>query len=157
MVKTTSSTFTMEGDVTKVQTNLIFTINTNHMKCKAVWREAKSLGSPITILRVCVRIPHLPIQYRDKGNIKSITQAIGKAFKVDEATLNELNGLFIKVLMEIDVQLPLKRVLVVNGENGNPILISYKKLFEVYFYYGRSVGRSIRGFHALFSLTYECL
>ncbi|KAM1724365.1 hypothetical protein ACFX13_022862 [Malus domestica] len=41
------------------------------------------------------------------------------------------------VLMEVDLRLPLKRVMIINDQEDYPVLLSYEKLFEVCFYYGR--------------------
>lgn len=48
-----------------------------------------------------------------------------------------LNGLFVKVLLEVDLRFPLKRVLIVNHDNDFPVLVSYEMLFEVCFYCGK--------------------
>ena len=45
----------------------------------------------------------------------------------------------IRVLVGIHVRLPLKRVLVVNGDDDLPSFLSYEKLFEVCFYCGRHI------------------
>lgn len=90
----------------------------------------------ITKLEVWARLPLVPVQYNEKKIIKDITQPLGHVIRVDEMTL-ELNGLFVKVLLEVDLRFPLKRVLIVNQDNDYPILISYEKIFEVCFYYGR--------------------
>lgn len=37
----------------------------------------------------------------------------------------------------MDLRYPLKRVMIVNKDEDNPIFISYEKLFEICFYYGR--------------------
>lgn len=42
-----------------------------------------------------------------------------------------------RVLLEVDLRLPLKRILVVNDDEECPFLMSYKKLFEICFYRGR--------------------
>lgn len=52
---------------------------------------------------------------------------------MDELTLG-LNGLFVKVLLKVDLRFPLKHVLIVNQDEECPILVSYEKLFEVCFY-----------------------
>ncbi|KAM1720967.1 hypothetical protein ACFX12_022563 [Malus domestica] len=39
--------------------------------------------------------------------------------------------------MEPDLRLPLKRVMIINDQEDYPVLLSYEKLFEVCFYYGR--------------------
>lgn len=55
----------------------------------------------------------------------------------NEVTLG-LNGMFIKVLLEVDLQFPFKRVFIVNHDDDYPILVSYeKKIFKVCFYCGR--------------------
>lgn len=56
--------------------------------------------------------------------------------RVDEVTLG-LNGLFVKVLLEVDLRFLLKHVLIVNQDEDCPILLSYEKHFEVCFYCGR--------------------
>ncbi|KAM1149794.1 hypothetical protein ACFX15_029470 [Malus domestica] len=51
-------------------------------------------------------------------------------------TLSGLNGLFVRILLEVEIRLPFKRVLVVNNDEDSHALLSYEKLFELYFYYG---------------------
>ncbi|KAM1056604.1 hypothetical protein ACFX13_030744 [Malus domestica] len=51
-------------------------------------------------------------------------------------TLSGLNGLFVRILLEVEIRLPFKRVLVVNNDEDSHVLLSYEKLFELYFYYG---------------------
>lgn len=46
----------------------------------------------------------------------------------------------------MDLSLPLKRVMVINDQEDCPVLLSYKKLFEVCFYYGR---RKVEGHKCL--------
>lgn len=52
-------------------------------------------------------------------------------------TLFGLNCLFIRVLLKVDLRLLLKRILVLNDDEECPLLLSYEKLFEVCFYYGK--------------------
>lgn len=39
--------------------------------------------------------------------------------------------------MEVDLRVPLKRVLIINDDDNRPILVSYEKLFEICFNWGR--------------------
>lgn len=64
-------------------------------------------------------------------------QPVGTFIRADENSLSGLNGLFVRVLFKMDLRLPLKRVMVINDRNENPVLLSYEKLFEVYFYGGQ--------------------
>ncbi|KAB2596000.1 hypothetical protein D8674_031450 [Pyrus ussuriensis x Pyrus communis] len=86
----------------------------------------------ISSLRVWVRILRLPV----------IMQPVGTFIRVDENSLSGLNGLFVRVLLEVDLRLPLKRVMVIIDEEDTPVLLSYEKLFEDCFYCGcrRSEG-----------------
>ncbi|KAM1636555.1 hypothetical protein ACFX13_014751 [Malus domestica] len=59
---------------------------------------------------------------------------LGNVLKVDEVTLNP-NGVFVRVLVEVDLRVHLKRVLIINDDDDCPILVSYEKLFEACFYY----------------------
>lgn len=43
---------------------------------------------------------------------------IGKVIKVDEVMLLGLNGLFVRVLMEVDIRFPLPKVLVLNDKDN---------------------------------------
>ncbi|KAM2184957.1 hypothetical protein ACFX1Q_030020 [Malus domestica] len=64
-------------------------------------------------------------------------QPVGTFIRANENSLSGLNGLFVRVLIEVDLRLPLKRVMVINDQEDCPVLLSYEKLFEVCFYYGR--------------------
>ncbi|KAB2603380.1 hypothetical protein D8674_004385 [Pyrus ussuriensis x Pyrus communis] len=87
----------------------------------------------ITKLVVWAHLPRVSVQYKEEKIIKDITWPIGRVIKVDELTFG-LNGLFVKVLLEVDLRFPLKRMLIVNHEDDYLILISYEKNFEVCFY-----------------------
>ncbi|KAB2635652.1 hypothetical protein D8674_026186 [Pyrus ussuriensis x Pyrus communis] len=94
----------------------------------------------ISNLRVWIRIPQVPVQYRDAEILDVITQLMGTFVRADETTLSGLNGLFVRVLLEVDLRLPLKRILVVNDDEECPLLLSYEKLFEICFYYRRKMS-----------------
>lgn len=66
------------------------------------------------------------------------TQPLGTFIRVDGNSLSGLNGLFVRILLEVEIRLPFKRILVVNNDEDNHVLLSYEKLFEVYFYHGRT-------------------
>lgn len=51
--------------------------------------------------------------------------------------MSGLNGLFVRVLLEVDLRLPFKVILVVNDNEECPLLLSYEMLFEMCFYCGR--------------------
>lgn len=78
---------------------------------------------------VWARLPCVLVQYKE-------VQPLCDIIRVDEVTLG-LSGLFVKVFVEVDLRFPLKRVLIVSKDDDKLILISYEKLFEVCFYYGR--------------------
>lgn len=43
----------------------------------------------------------------------------------------------LRVLVEVGLHFPLKKVFIIHNNDDHPILVSYKKLFEVCFYCGR--------------------
>ncbi|KAM1242776.1 hypothetical protein ACFX2G_035093 [Malus domestica] len=90
--------------------------------------------------RVWIRIPRVPVQYRDAEIFKAITQLVGTFIHADETTISGLNGLFVRVMLEVDLRLPLKRILVVNDDEECHLLLSYKKLFEICFYCVRKMS-----------------
>lgn len=90
----------------------------------------------INKLVVWARLSRLPVKYKDEHIIKTIAQPLGDIVKVDEIILG-LNGVFVKVLVEMDLRFPLKRALIVNDDDDHPMLGSYNKLFEVCFYCGK--------------------
>ncbi|KAB2597195.1 hypothetical protein D8674_000115 [Pyrus ussuriensis x Pyrus communis] len=61
---------------------------------------------------------------------------MGNLIRVDETTVYRLNGLVVRVLLEVDLRPPLKKILVVNNDEECPLLLSYEKLFKFCFYYG---------------------
>ncbi|TQE13243.1 hypothetical protein C1H46_001050 [Malus baccata] len=79
-------------------------------------------SNPVTFLRMWVQ-----------EIMKNITQPIGQLVRHDDASINSLNAMVIKVLIVIDVCMPLKWVLVVNEDEKLPTFISHENLFEVYF------------------------
>lgn len=87
-------------------------------------------------LIVWARLPRLPVRCKDENINKVIAQPSGDIIKVNEIRLG-LNGVLFKVLLEVDLHFPLKRVIFINKDDDYPILVGYEKLFEVCFYYGR--------------------
>lgn len=73
------------------------------------------------------------MQFKEEKIIKDITQPLGRVIRVDEVILG-LNDQFVKVILEVDLRFPLKRVPILNHEDDYPIFISYEKIFEVCFY-----------------------
>lgn len=62
---------------------------------------------------------------------------MGTFIRANENSLTSLNGLFVRVLMKVDLRLHLKRVMVINDQEDCPMLLSYEKLFEMCLYYGQ--------------------
>lgn len=56
----------------------------------------------ITKLLVWAHLPCVPVQYKEASIIKTIAQPLRDILLVDDVTLN-LNGLFFKVLVEVDL------------------------------------------------------
>lgn len=56
---------------------------------------------------VWARLPRLLIKYKEEHIIQTIAQPLGDVVKVDEITLG-LNGVFVKVLVEVNLIFPLK-------------------------------------------------
>lgn len=65
-----------------------------------------------------------------------ITQPVGNFIIADETNVYKLNGLVVRVLLEVDLRSSLKKILVVNDDEECPLLLSYEKLFEACFYCG---------------------
>lgn len=61
--------------------------------------------------------------------------------KIDDGSINSLNVVAIRVLIEIDIRLQLKQVLVLNGHDELPTFLIYKNLFEVCFYIRRRADK----------------
>lgn len=98
------------------------------------WIEEFRECNRISLLTLWVQIPRLPVQFREPFIIKNITQPIGWLVRVDDGSINALNSMSIRVLMEIDVLLLMKMVLVVDGDDEAPTFVSYEKLFKVCIY-----------------------
>lgn len=52
-----------------------------------------------------MRIPRVSVQYIDVEIQEVITQHVGNFIRLDETTLSGLNGLFVRVLLEVDLRL----------------------------------------------------
>ncbi|KAB2623744.1 hypothetical protein D8674_037605 [Pyrus ussuriensis x Pyrus communis] len=98
------------------------------------WMENFRESNPITFLRVWVQIPQISIEL---NMLTTITKPIGDLLKLRDPCIKSLNGMAIRVLMEVDVRLPLKRVFIVNGDKELPTFLSYDGLFKVCSYCGR--------------------
>ncbi|KAB2620543.1 hypothetical protein D8674_037628 [Pyrus ussuriensis x Pyrus communis] len=64
--------------------------------------------------------------------LTTITKPIDDLLKLRDPCIKSLNGMAIRVLMEGDVRLPLKRVFIVNGDKELPTFLSYEGLFKVF-------------------------
>lgn len=76
----------------------------------------------INNLVVWARLPRVSAQYKKVDIIEVIAQPTGDVIRVDKVT-----NLFMNVLVEVDLRFPLKRLVIVNKDEDNPILTSYKK------------------------------
>ncbi|KAB2632644.1 hypothetical protein D8674_028891 [Pyrus ussuriensis x Pyrus communis] len=126
--------FIVERGVTMVDTNVVFTANVKYMKRLVLM--GKVFGKPESA-EVWVKIPQIPMQYKELNILKTITKPIADLVRLDDPCINSLNGMAIKVLMEADVCIPFKQVLVVNMDKDLPTFLSYKGLFKVSFYCGK--------------------
>ncbi|RXH78747.1 hypothetical protein DVH24_002265 [Malus domestica] len=82
-----------------------------------------SESNPI-YLSIWVKIPRIPMQYRELNILKTITKLIDDLVRFHDPCSQQQSSL-------------LSRVLVVNGDKELPIFINYKGLFEVCSYCGR--------------------
>ncbi|KAB2596570.1 Cleavage and polyadenylation specificity factor subunit 1 [Pyrus ussuriensis x Pyrus communis] len=148
-------TFTLESGITRVSTNIYSNLNVEYMESRVLmgklmpwylkgqifhmemWNVHFRDIDFISNLKVWLRIPRVPVQYRDTEILEIITQHVGNFIRADKTTMSGLNGMFVRVLLEMDLRLPLKRILVVNDDEECPLLLSYKKPFEICFYHGR--------------------
>ncbi|KAB2606546.1 hypothetical protein D8674_006263 [Pyrus ussuriensis x Pyrus communis] len=73
------------------------------------------------------------MQFKKVEIMKNITQPISRLVRFNDVSINSLNAMAIRVLIDVDVHLPLKWVLVVNGDEELPTFISYENLFEFFF------------------------
>lgn len=89
---------------------------------------------------VWVRLPFLPLHLWDPATLERIVQVLGRYVRVDEATAMGDHCIFARVCIEIDLRIPLKRVLVLHLESRNEevarVRVSYEALFEICFLCG---------------------
>lgn len=71
------------------------------------------------------------MQFSDVEIMKNITQPIARLAKLDEVSIKSLNTIAIMRLIDVNVCLLFKRVLLVNGDDKLPTFISCENLFEV--------------------------
>lgn len=70
------------------------------------WTKDFRESDPISYLRVGVKIPRIPMQYRELNIWKTIAKPIDDLVMLDDPCINSLNGMAIRVLTEMDVYLP---------------------------------------------------
>ncbi|CAN1156360.1 hypothetical protein LINPERHAP2_LOCUS20905 [Linum perenne] len=63
--------------------------------------------SPISTLRVWVRLPGVPLEYYDAAILTIIGNRIGKTVRLDETTLEGSGGNFSRICVEVDLSKPL--------------------------------------------------
>ncbi|CAN1125300.1 hypothetical protein LINPERPRIM_LOCUS31606 [Linum perenne] len=63
--------------------------------------------SPITTLRVWVRLPGVPLEYFDAAILTIIGNRIGKTVRLDLTTLGGSRGNFARICVEVDLSKPL--------------------------------------------------
>lgn len=90
----------------------------------------------ITFLRVWVKSPQITMQFKEVEILNNITQPIGQCLRLDDAYINSFNAMTIRILIEVDVLLPLKWVLMANEDEELLTFVSYEQLFEVCIYCG---------------------
>ncbi|CAN1141602.1 hypothetical protein LINPERHAP2_LOCUS12598, partial [Linum perenne] len=72
------------------------------------WRLYFQLeDSPITTLKVWVRLPGIPLEYYDGAVLKIIGDKIGKTIRFDHTTLERSRGNFARICVEVDLPRPL--------------------------------------------------
>ncbi|CAN1139820.1 hypothetical protein LINPERHAP2_LOCUS11515 [Linum perenne] len=73
------------------------------------WRPYFEPGSsPISKLRIWVRLPNLPLECYDDFILTSIGNIIGKTVHIDRTTLNGRRGNYARICVEIDISEKLK-------------------------------------------------
>ncbi|CAN1154325.1 hypothetical protein LINPERPRIM_LOCUS41073 [Linum perenne] len=81
----------------------------DHYVISEPWRPYFEPGSsPISKLRVWVRLPNLPLECYDEFVLTSIGNIIGKIVHIDHITLNGCRGNYARICVEIDITQKLK-------------------------------------------------
>ncbi|CAN1299343.1 hypothetical protein LINPERPRIM_LOCUS24168 [Linum perenne] len=81
----------------------------DHYVISEPWRPYFEPGdSPISKLRVWVRLPNLPLECFDEFILTSIGNIIGKTVHIDHTTLNGCRGNYARICVEIDITQKLK-------------------------------------------------
>ncbi|KAB2626097.1 hypothetical protein D8674_017757 [Pyrus ussuriensis x Pyrus communis] len=147
VVEGACGTFTLENGVTRVSTNLYSNLNVEYMESKVLM--GKLVGKQLDARTIKWKLVKNSFYFDHFGHRWYAIEFTGKKeleftldnrpcfIRADETILSSLNGLLIRVLLEVVLRLPLKRILVVNDDEECPLLLTYEKLFEVYFYSGR--------------------
>lgn len=74
-----------------------------------------------TAVQVWIRIFELPLEYRKTQNLLNITRGVGLPWKIDRQTLNLSQGIYARILVEVDLVNPLPERLLVTrrDKEGN--------------------------------------
>lgn len=73
----------------------------------------------LKVIPLWVRLPHLPLRCWSGDSLSRIGSTIGVPFFADECTTHQLRVSYARMLVEVDVTLPLPTEVVVEGPSGD--------------------------------------
>ncbi|EOA22262.1 hypothetical protein CARUB_v10002859mg [Capsella rubella] len=90
------------------------------------WRAFRIyLMDDIVTTPVWVRLTNIPVNFYHETILLSIAEGLGRPLKVDIPTLNIDRARFARICVEVDLSMPLKGTMVINGER---YVVSYEGL-----------------------------
>ncbi|KAL8151271.1 hypothetical protein V2J09_021079 [Rumex salicifolius] len=98
------------------------------------WTTAFKSSEPLTSTPVWVKVLNLPLQYYAEHLLTLIASSIGEPVKIDPKTLNTNRGRFARLCVAVDLEKPLKRTVLINGER---FLLEYEGMPTICFDCGR--------------------
>lgn len=113
----------------------------------ACWWPGFDLACLKNTTQVWIQIYGLPLEFRGEQNLLNIAVAVGLPLKIDHATINKFQGLYSRVLVDIDISKRLSERIFASLKNDKKdtnlnffVTITYEKLPRFYRVY-KALGR----------------
>ena len=88
----------------------------------------------VSSVAVCVRLPELPVEYYHKDSLLRIGGGLGSVLRVDFNTVARTKGRFARICIQLDLEKPLARTIIVGKAR---LAVIYEGIGLLYFHCGK--------------------
>ncbi|XP_075658634.1 uncharacterized protein LOC142628411 [Castanea sativa] len=126
--------FEAREDNERVQVGGPWFIGEHFLTIRAWEPNFRPSSANVSTAALWVRLPELPIEYYDKEALTDIGRAIRLVLKVDSNTAREARGRYARICVQVDLEKPLIRSVIIGGEIQQVV---YEGVSSLCFSYGR--------------------